>query len=254
MSMTSMFHDYSLFFRFIETYTPKGFDGIDPSDPLLKELERMMEMNNQFIYVADAIHMKIHFTSKGSKEILGIPPEELSFYHFMEATHPIDIQRLNLGRARLLKLAQDLYIAENGYSILSTNYKIRNTTGVYTDFLIQCYIYYTTIPYKTVFFLKIHTNIDWHKKIKHGYHYYVGNDLSYFRYPDEELLQKGNIFSEREFEIIRLIESGMGSDKVAEKLFLSVHTVNTHRRNILEKSGKESISELIFDLKDRGVL
>jgi DNA-binding CsgD family transcriptional regulator len=252
--MTASSHDYSLFLKFIETYTPRGFDGIDPDDPVLEELERIMEMNNQFIYVADAIQMKIHFTSRGSQQILGIPPEELSFYHFMEATHPCDIQRLNLGRAKLLKISQELFIAEKGSCLLSTNYKIRTLSGTYSDFLIQAYAYFTTIPYKTVFFIKIHTNIDWHKKIKHGYHYYVGNDLSYFKYPDEELLQKGNIFSGREFEIIKLIESGLGSEEIADKLFLSVHTVNTHRRNILEKSGKASIADLIYELTERGVL
>jgi DNA-binding CsgD family transcriptional regulator len=172
----------------------------------------------------------------------------------MEATHPDDIQRLNLGMAKIIKMAQDLFIAEKGSAILSTNYKVRNTLGEYTDLLIQCYLFFTTIPYKTVFFLKIHTDIDWHKKIKHGYHYYVGNDLSYFRYPDEEMLMKGNIFSDREFEIIRLIESGLNSEEIAEKLFISTHTVNTHRRNILEKTGKAHISEVIYYLKERGVL
>jgi DNA-binding CsgD family transcriptional regulator len=110
------------------------------------------------------------------------------------------------------------------------------------------------VPYKTVFFLKIHTNIDWHKRIKHGYHYYVGTDLSYFKYPDDDMLMKGNIFSGREFEIIKLIETGLTSEEIADKLFLSVHTVNTHRRNILDKSGKSSISDLIYDLMERGVL
>ena len=110
--------------------------------------------------------------------MIGIAPEELSFYHFMEATHPDDIQRLNLGRAKIVKMAQELFIAEKGYNTLATNFKMRNPSGEYSDFLIQCYIYYTTIPYKTVFFLKIHTNIDWHKKIKHGYHYYLGTNLS----------------------------------------------------------------------------
>ena len=71
--MTTNSHDYSLFFKFIEAYTPRGFDGIDPNDPLLEELERMMELNNQFIYVADAIQMKIHFTSRGSKADPGYP-------------------------------------------------------------------------------------------------------------------------------------------------------------------------------------
>jgi len=65
---------------------------------------------------------------------------------------------------------------------------------------------------------------------------------------------KGNVFSVREFEIIRLIEAGLDSEKIAEKLFLSVHTVNTHRRNMLEKSGRASIADLIYYLKERGVL
>lgn len=252
--MITNIHNYNLFFKFIETYTPSGFQGIDPDNPLMVELENIMEMNDQFLYIADAIQMNIHFTSKGSLRILGIPPDELSFYHFMETTHPNDIQRLNLGRAKILKICQELFIAEGGTRILSTNFRIRTSSGNYSDFLMQCYAFFTTVPYKTVFFLKIHTNIDWHKKIKYGYHYYVGNDLSYFKYPDEELLNKGNIFSSREFEIIRLIWSGLSSEEIGEKLFLSVHTVNTHRRNILEKTGKESISELIFDLTERGVL
>jgi len=246
--------NYSHFLKFIDTYLPSGFKAIDLKDPFMVEFGGRMEKGNQFIYIADAIQMKIIFTSKGSYRLIGIPPEDLSFYHFMEATHPDDIQRLNLGRSKIVKMAQDLFIAEKGYSILSTNYKIRVATGGFSDFLIQAYLFYTAIPYKTVFFLKIHTKIDWHKKIRHGYHYYVGNDLSYFRYPDEELLQKGNIFSEREFEIIRLIESGLDSDQIAEKLFLSVHTVNTHRRNIIEKSGKSTMAELIYDLIARGVL
>lgn len=246
--------DYSLFLKFIEFYTPKGFIGLGPDDPFIETLERIMEQNNQFIYVADAIQMKINFSSKGSFRMIGIPPEDLTFYHFMEATHHCDIQRLNLGRSKILKLAQDLFIAEKGYKILSTNYKYRIPSGEYSDFLIQCYLYYTTIPYKTVFFIKIHTKIDHFKKIKHGYHYYIGNDLKYFRFPDDELLSMGNVFTGREFEIIKLIESGLSTELIAQKLFLSPLTVNTHRANILKKTGKTHISDLIYDLKDRGLI
>jgi hypothetical protein len=98
-------HDCNLFLKFIEAYIHKGSDSIDPDDPFMQEFERIMEQNNQFIYVADAIQMNIHFTSQGSKPILGIPPDELGFCHFMEATHPSDIQRLNLGRSKLVRQA-----------------------------------------------------------------------------------------------------------------------------------------------------
>lgn len=252
--MRTTYQDYSLFIKFIKTYAPVGFKGIDPDDTLMLELEIMTENNDQFFYVADTIQMKILFTSKRSTQMIGISPEELSFYHFMEATHPDDIQRLNIGRAKLVGRAQDLFIAEKGETFLSTNFKIRNSTGNYSNILIQNYIFYSSIPYKTVYLFKLHTNIDWCKKIKHGYHYYIGNDLSYFKYPDDKFLNIGNVLSAREFEIIRLIEAGLSSEQIAEKLFISPLTVNTHRANILEKTGKTHISDLIYDLNERGLL
>jgi DNA-binding CsgD family transcriptional regulator len=64
----------------------------------------------------------------------------------------------------------------------------------------------------------------------------------------------GNPLSNREFEIVKLIGEGLNSTQIADKLFLSVNTVNTHRRNILEKTGKASISELIYDFQARRIL
>ncbi len=248
------FRSYTLLFRFLETYTPVGFKDIDRNDPLMIELEGMMERNNQFFYIADIIQMKVLFTSKRSTQMIGIEPKEVSPYHFMECTHPEELQRLNRGRAKTIKLAQDLFITGCGKTIFSTNFRMHTPVGEYSNILIQGYMYYTTVPYKTVFYLKIHTNIDGFKKIKHGFHYYIGNDLSFLRYPDDEMLNMGNVFSDREFEIIKLIESGMNTEQISEKLFLSPFTVNTHRGNILKKAGKAHIFELIYELQERGIL
>ena len=245
---------YSLFFKFIQAYSPVNFQGIDRNDPLILEIEEMMENNNQFFFIGDIIHVKIFFVSKRSTQIMGIEPEDLTPYHFFEATHPDDIQRHNLARSKLFKLANDLFIAEKGLSVLSTNFKIRNPFGKYSSLLFQCYLFFSSSPYKTVYDLQIHTNIDRFKKIKHGYHYDIRHDLSHFKYPDEELLMTGNIFTDREFEIIRLIASGLSSEQIAEKLFISQHTVHTHRRNMLEKTGKLSLSDVIYDLMERGLL
>jgi hypothetical protein len=252
--MDIKYQDYSLFFKFIETFAPVGFKGIDPDDPLLLELEKIMEKNNQFINTADMIQLKFLFTSKRSTQMIGVEPADVTPYHFFEAAHADDNQRFSIGRARLIKLAQDFYVAEKGFALLSTNIRTRNPQGKYSNLLYQLYIYYSTIPYKSVYLLKIHTNIDWCKKLKNGYHYYLGNDMSYFRYPDDKLLMTGNPFSNREFEIIKLIEVGLSSEQIAEKLFLSINTVNAHRANILKKSGKTTIPDVIYDLMKRGVL
>jgi len=254
MNLITNNFDYNIFLKFTKTFTPNGFKNIVPTDPLMLDLENMMKKSNQFFYIADVITIKILFTSKGSMDMIGVEPIDVSFYTFMEMVHPDDIQRLNLGRASVFKVAQELFIAEKGYKIMSTNYRFRNTKGNYSNILVQCYLYYTTIPYKTVYFLKIHTNIDNLKKPVYGYHFYNGGDISYFRYPDLDLLNVGNVFSRREFEIIKLIEKEFSSEDIGKQLFVSRHTVDTHRRNILRKTNKNHISELIYELKEKGVL
>jgi DNA-binding NarL/FixJ family response regulator len=45
--------------------------------------------------------------------------------------------------------------------------------------------------------------------------------------------------SEREYEIMQLVEQGKTSREIGEILFISKHTVDTHRRNILKKIGQK---------------
>jgi DNA-binding CsgD family transcriptional regulator len=246
--------EYVLFFEFAKAYFSSGYKGIDRQDPLILALEAIMDENNQYLSVFDMLRMKTEFVSKGCIKYLGVKPEELTSYHFKEATHPDDLKRHELGLVTLFKIAHELFVAKNGEMLLSSNFRLRIPSGTYTNQLVQCYFFYSPDPNNTVYMINIKTDISWSKKIKHGFHYYLGNDLSYFRYPDEELLMAGNVFSDREFEIIRLIKEGFDSEQIAEKLFLSKHTVNTHRKNILEKTGKAHISDQIYDLTERGLL
>jgi len=49
----------------------------------------------------------------------------------------------------------------------------------------------------------------------------------------------------REKEIVSYLAEGLTSREISEKLSLSKNTVDTHRRNILDKSGLRSTAELI---------
>ena len=246
--------DYGLFFSFIETFSPIGFNGIDIDHPLVLKMEQMMESNNQFITVGDIFQSKTYFISKRSFNIIGVEPTEFNPYQFIEATHPNDFERYIQYRSRSIIMANELLVAKKGKMLLSTNIKTRNCDGVYSNILIQCYLFYSETPRKTVYFFEVYTNIDWCKKIKQGFHFYSGNDISQFKYPDNALLNNGHSFTKREFEIIKLIELGLSTEQIAHKLFLSTFTINTHRGNILKKSGKANVSELIYELMEQGKL
>ncbi len=51
--------------------------------------------------------------------------------------------------------------------------------------------------------------------------------------------------SDREIDVIRLMAEGMTSTDMAEKLFISDHTVKTHRKNILKKLNVSNSSQAV---------
>ena len=51
----------------------------------------------------------------------------------------------------------------------------------------------------------------------------------------EEVSCKGLGITDRELDVIRLISQGLSNKLIADKLELSTHTVNTHRKNIMSK-------------------
>jgi DNA-binding NarL/FixJ family response regulator len=60
--------------------------------------------------------------------------------------------------------------------------------------------------------------------------------------------------TQRELEILQLIAEGLSSRKIAERLFISEHTVSTHRKNVLKRYRMESTMELVaFAVKNRWI-
>lgn len=59
---------------------------------------------------------------------------------------------------------------------------------------------------------------------------------------DKKLL---NHLSDREIEILKLIAQHKTAQEIANELHLSKHTIDTHRRNILDKTQKNKTSELV---------
>src|SRR5690606_41340408 len=65
--------------------------------------------------------------------------------------------------------------------------------------------------------------------------------------------RKFALLTNREKEIISLLANGTSTKEVAEQLFLSPHTVSTHRKNLIYKTDCHSFAELLrfamaFDL------
>lgn len=69
----------------------------------------------------------------------------------------------------------------------------------------------------------------------------------------EEVIKKFKL-SDREVEIIRALADGLTSETIAEDLCISLHTVRTHRKNILKKLELHNSSELVQYAFNNGII
>jgi DNA-binding CsgD family transcriptional regulator len=60
--------------------------------------------------------------------------------------------------------------------------------------------------------------------------------------------------SGRELEVLGLVSQGLISKEIAEKLFISVNTVNNHRQNILDKINASNTSEAVTFARNLGLI
>ncbi len=60
--------------------------------------------------------------------------------------------------------------------------------------------------------------------------------------------------TKRELEIIRLSAEGLKASEIAERTYLSVHTINTHRQRIYSKMDVNNVSEMLHKATELGII
>jgi DNA-binding CsgD family transcriptional regulator len=71
--------------------------------------------------------------------------------------------------------------------------------------------------------------------------------------PEEDLTRQNTSLTNREKEVLQLVARGLISKEIADKLYISVNTVNTHRQRIIEKLNVSNTYEAIRYAHDRGL-
>jgi DNA-binding NarL/FixJ family response regulator len=94
------------------------------------------------------------------------------------------------------------------------------------------------------------------KKVSEGQQYYseeiMGILVKKFRSIDA--VEKIT-FSEKEKEVLRMLCKGMSNNDIADKLFMSVRTVEGYRNKLLQKTGSSNVINLvIYALKNKLVI
>ncbi len=167
--------------------------------------------------------------------------------------HPEDIDFVIKAEAKASDYIFNVLGAENitTYKV-SYNFRFLTGNGDYEYFNHQSLI--LTVDENGNFSksINIHTNINHHVQENSNTFSMIGlgNNPSFLNLKvftnedNQKALAFGN-FSGREVEIIKMIADGSSSRKIADRLYISVETVKSHRKNIFKKAGCSSSAELI---------
>ncbi len=94
--------------------------------------------------------------------------------------------------------------------------------------------------------------------LRNGHEYYtktISDILLHHYLNDRKRDKKGKkeqqMLSKRELEVLQLFAEGMSNRQIAEKLFISVRTVETHKNNIMKKINLKNTVDLVkFAIKN----
>jgi len=78
-----------------------------------------------------------------------------------------------------------------------------------------------------------------------GKNYYSKELLSFFTKKYTKQNENDNL-SKRELEILQLIAEGLTNQEIADKLFISLRTVEGHKTNLIQKTGSKNIINLLI--------
>jgi DNA-binding CsgD family transcriptional regulator len=205
----------------------------------------------QCLYILDFKKKTVAF-QKRVTELLGYSPEEFNFELPMNFFHPDDYDIVT----RLIKATVMFSIDNDVTRDLSffLTYRARHKNGGYVKVLRQTYIYESDVNGKVISnlsvlsdisFLSTSNKVDWRFDAP-------GLDKEKFKkYVTKEY---EDFFSGRELDIIKQLKLGLKSKEIGEKLHISKHTVDTHRRTILRKSNCKNTIDLLNFCNQNGLV
>ncbi|WP_019946761.1 helix-turn-helix transcriptional regulator [Hymenobacter aerophilus] len=202
----------------------------------------------QFMLVAQLPELQVHFCSPGVQNLLGCPPAEFSFEWLYSRMHPDDAPLVAEATALSARFADQCRHEVDGH-VFSVDYRLRHVAGHWVRVLRQNFAIQLDEAGRLVLVGSIYTDITHHK---------LTNDLRFhFSHPDfaawvrsaaAAMPAEADSLSPREQQVLSLVLRGYTSQQIAGQLFLSCHTVGTHRRNIGRKLGTRDLSHLLRHL------
>lgn len=219
-----------------------------------KQLLNILQVGKYYYFIFNIFQGEFDLVNKNVKDVLGYEPEEITVLLILDNVHPEDKKYLLDYEFKSIEFFKTLDFDKIKKYKAQYDFRIKAKNNKYVRILQQT----IQIDYdQTNFYrsLAIHTDISHIKKEGIPCFSIIGLDgePSYYNIQDHAVFTKSyDIFTKREREILKHIVEGKCSKTIANELFISLHTVNTHRKNILTKANCKSPIDLITKAINEG--
>ena len=228
---------------------------------IVDQIASLFSLGPFYYYVFNFETLRVELASESVTTVLGIFPQDFTIEHIFKKLHPEDQITMPLKE----QLVFDFFLNQITIADIfdyKTVYMMRilHIDGTYKTILHQVKVLNASEDGKIQQVLGIHTDvtnlgIPFNQKVS-----FISSDKPSFYAlkveEDKAFIENTtkNLFSTREREIIKMLSEGKKFVEIASQLFISPHTVNTHKRNILLKSGCKNTPELITKCIMEGVI
>lgn len=205
-------------------------------------------------YLLDYTTGKYLFVSSKCEELLNFSSDKMidgGIDFTLERYHPADLRLFNeqifSDRRKFLKTIEP---DTHKDFIFSYNYRVKNGKGSYTNLLQRNSIVQSDKNGNPLLSFGMIINID-HFKEENPVIQIIENVNAATGKVDAVLKntyylhEEDRMFSKREREILTYLADGLTSKEIADKLFLSEHTVIQHKKNMQYKSNTQNTTALI---------
>lgn len=215
-----------------------------------KQALDLLDYANQFFFCGDYSTLNMLFVSPNAVNVMGYEPEEFNFSTVFEMIHPDD-RRAVFEIAKKVLGSEMSYISGDSHCpvVLYLAYRAAKKNGRYTR--ISLTISRHTDPVGGIYDMGVIRDIS-HIRCGTRVTFALLGGRTLKELPD--LSEKDLSISRREQEIIYYISQGYTSSRIAYELNISKFTVNTHRRNIMRKTGTKNLVDLLIYASNNGII
>tara|TARA_R110002033_G_scaffold162910_1_gene199769 strand:- start:621 stop:1400 length:780 start_codon:yes stop_codon:yes gene_type:complete len=229
---------------------------------IVEQIASLFAAGSFYYFVFNLVTLEFDYVSEGTKPLLGIEPKDFSFIKLLKVLHPEDQEQMSKKESTSLNLKLNI-IPKEHITKYKTVYlmRIRDRNGNYKTFLHQVKALTISEDGKIQQTIGVHTDVTYLKiPFDQNISFIpIDSKLQPFHF---EFLNNGYVlttslaekFTKREQDIIKLLGQGKRANEIADMLYISKLTVNTHKRNILKKSNSKNSAELVVKCLREGFI